>query len=182
MQRQRVAVWGVALVCLLAAVATSYAAEKKAREATINSDTMVYNWKKDTFEFTGNCRAELKGDDQASMSGAKITGKFTKGGSSVSEIIAYGPVRFDITTQPDDEGVSRHITAQCKGNGTFSAATKTIRLTGGAEAIMTTVPMDPNIEPAKFSGAEVIINLATYDLTVQGGVHLQVQLPAESVE
>jgi len=158
------------------------AVEKKTQNVTIKAQKMVYNWKSDTLEFWGKCQAEVSGPDKAVMSAEKITGKFRDGGNKVGQIIAAGPVHFDITTSPDTDGLRRHITADCKGQAIYEGVKRTMTLTGGAEAFLTTVPTTARDKPATFAGETVVIDLKTFEISVEGGVHFEIEIPAEAPE
>ena len=167
-----------ALASLLLAAAVALGAEKKTDQADIRAERFTYHWDSNLWEFTGNCRVEIKGADQATMTAPKMTGKFTEKGTQVSEITAAGPARFDVTTQKTPDGVQRRIVAGCAGEAVYSGATRIVTLTGGAEAEMTVVPADPDAAPTKFSAERLVINLQT--LTVEGeNVHIEAEIPAE---
>ncbi len=172
---------GIGALCVLTAVVAASAVEKSTRNADIFSDTFTYDWKKNVFEFIGNCRVEVKGPDRATMTAPRMTGKLGQKGAQLAQITAPGPVHFEVTTKKDADGLQRRIVAACAGQAVFEGETSTITLTGGAEAQMTTIPATPDIEPAKFTGDKLIINLKTF--TVQGErVHFEVELPPETAE
>jgi hypothetical protein len=149
----------------VAAGATAYAQGGKpsVQQAVIDSDRYKYNWKDNTFEFLGNCKVEIKGPDRAVMNSPKMVGKAGKG-NQISQITATGPVRFDITTAKDEEGVQRIIRAACAGSATYRGGDRIVTLSGGAEAGMTTVPEDPNIQPGKLTAGTLTINLDTFEI------------------
>ncbi len=172
---------GLISLALLGACMAALAAQTKTQQALITCDKKaVYNWKTGELVFSGNCRVEIKGEDKATMTTEQLSGKFSPDGSSVVKLTAAGPVHFDITTAPDENGVKRLITAECKGQALFMGQERQVRLTGGAEALMETLPKQPNVDPAKLTGKEIVIDLDTFDVTVEGPVFMQVDIPSSS--
>jgi len=171
------------LLCLLLAMAAVAAdrVQKSAQSADVFSDKFIYKWDKNLFEFTGNCRVEIKGPDSATMVAPKMTGKLAGNSNQITEITAIGPVKFDILTKKDEQGVQRMIKAGCAGEAVYTGGTKVVTLGGGAEAVMTTIPQDPDMQPAMFTGNKLVINLT--DFTITGdNVHIEMQVPAEALE
>lgn len=154
---------------LLAAVAVMAAQEMKTQQAVVTADVMKYNWKANTWYFNGNCRVDVAGPDKAMLTAPKMTGKVGKGGTQLNEIVASGPVSFDVTVRADESGVQRRIVASCKGQAVFTGVAKTITLTGGAQGQMTSIPAEPETGPAVFSGETVTINLADFTVEVSKG-------------
>ena len=164
---------------LLLSCACSLAAEKQTQQATITATRKAtYNWKSGEVEFSGNCRVEIKGEDRSLMTSERLSGKFSADGNQIVRITASGPVHFDITGAKDAEGRQRIITADCKGDAQFLGDSRIVKLTGGAEAVMSTVPQPPNTQPAKLTGQTIILDLNTFDVTVEGPVHMEVEIPA----
>ena len=180
MQRRRLAV-AICLALAVGAVAIATAVEKETQEAKITAEKLKANWGTGVWEFTGNCRAEIKGPDKGIMTAPKMTGKFDKSASRVSKITAAGPVSFDITTRKDAEGVQRKIIAKCTGEAVYEGATRTVTLTGKPEVVMTTIPSEPGVRPATFTGSKLIINLKA--LTIEGDdVDFNFEFPAATTE
>ena len=166
MMTRALVVAGLACMLLAAAMVTADAQSGKpsVQQATITANKWVYNWKNKTFEFTGNVRVEVKGPDHAVMNSPKMTGKTKGGGNQIYEISAVGPVKFDITTAKDEEGVQRMIRAACAGGAVYRGGDKVVTLSGGAEAVMTTIPEDPSIQPGKMTASTLTINLDTFEI------------------
>ena len=169
----------VTLVAALALAAA--AAEKKTDKADIWSDKFIYHWDTNLWEFIGNCRVEIKGPDKATMKAPKLRGKLTKRGTQLEQITASGPVQFDVLTRKDAEGVQRKIVASCDRDAVYDAGARTVTLTGGAVAEMTTIPQQGDAGPTRFTADRLIINLKT--LQVEGdNVHIEAEIPVESEE
>lgn len=182
-QRRKLAV-GLLVVGLLVALGVAGAQTPKPKRtlqpASVDADKGTYDWQKHQWTFTGNCVVRIEGPDKATMEAPSMTGKTGSNANEISEIIASGPVSFTVVTRKDDQGNQRLIKAGCKGNGVYSGAQRVVTLTGGAEAVMTMIPQDPEAQPTKFTGNSLTINLE--DNTVGGDhVHIEMQVPAESV-
>ncbi|NSW57640.1 MAG: hypothetical protein HPY44_16640 [Armatimonadetes bacterium] len=163
---------------LLITSGLALAAEKQTQQATITANRKAtYNWKTGEIEFSGGCRVEIKGEDKSVMTSERISGKFSADGNRIERITASGPVHFDITEAKDTEGRQRIITADCKGDAQFLGDSRIVKLTGGAEAVMSTIPQPPNSQPAKLTGQTIIIDMNTFDVTVEGPVHMEVEIP-----
>jgi lipopolysaccharide export system protein LptA len=159
-----------ALILAGLAVGTVALAEtRRTDKADINADKLVYNFANNTWEFTGNVTVDVKGPDKATMSAPRMSGKLGKSGSQLNEVVAYGPVQFAITLQPDADGVQRRITATCTGQALYTGAASTIVLVGGAEGQMVTLPQQPDASPATFKGDKITINLADSTIEMEKG-------------
>lgn len=165
------------LVAVVIAAAVATAAEKKTDQADIRADKMVYRWDTNTWEFTGNVRVEIKGPDKALLTAPKMTGKLAQKATQITEIKAVGPVRFEVTTQKDADGIQRRIVATGTGDAVYTGTTRVIALTGGAQAEMTTLPPEPDVQPTRFQAEQLTINLKSF--TVEGeNVHIEAEVPA----
>jgi len=169
----------VALACLVLTMAAFSASEKKTQNANIScEENFTYNWKTGLIVFRGDCRLEVKGPEKAILTTQRLSAKFGQGNNRVDSVTAQGPVHFDVTTEPDAEGVRRHITADCRGEATFDGKARVVKLTGGAEAVMMPVPAPPGTQPAKLSGPVIEINLATSEMNIEGSFYGEFEIPA----
>ena len=172
------------LVCVgLSAAGGVYAQGGKptVQSADITSDKWTYNWKTKTFTFTGNCRVEVKGPDHAVMTAPNMTGKASGSGNQITEIVASGPVQFDITTAKDEKGVQQIINAACAGQAVYRGGDKKVTLAGGAEAVMATNPADPNVEPARMTATTLTISLVDFEIGGDG-LHIDMQFAPQDVK
>jgi lipopolysaccharide export system protein LptA len=151
---------------------------KKAQQADITSDKFTYDWGRNQFVFTGNCRVDIKGPDKATLHAPRMVGKVGAKSSQIAEITASGPVSFDIVTQKDAEGSQRHIVATCSGNATYNGATRLVTLNGGAQATMTSLPVDPDVQPTRFTGDKLVVDFGANQITGEN-VHFEVEVPAQ---
>ena len=172
----------IMLACMgLGAAGTALAQGGKpnVQSADITSDKCVYKWKDRTFEFTGNVRVEVLGPDHAVMTAPKMVGK-AAGNNQITELTATGPVKFDITTAKDDQGVQRIISAASAGGAVYHGGSKLITMIGGAEAVMTTNPADPDVEPAKFTATTLNISLQDFAMSGEGFHAVMQFVPGET--
>lgn len=178
-RRQFATVIALPLVALCM-VALAAAVEKQTSEANITADKFKANVSTGVWEFTGNCRVEIKGPDKGFMTAPRVLGTFDRAGSQVTEIKAFGPVNFDMTTRKDAEGVQRRIVARCTDQAVYAGAARTITLTGNPEAAVSTIPSPPDAKPATFTGRKLIITLKD-EITIEGeGVKFDVEFPPET--
>ena len=175
MRAKLMIVTGLVAVAMAAGIVGVYAqgAKPKVQSADITSEKWSYNWKTKTFTFTGNCRVEVRGPDHAVMTAPKMTGKAAGAASQITEIVATGPVKFDITTAKDEKGVQQIINAACAGQAVYRGGDKVVTLAGGAEAVMATNPADPDVEPAKMTATALTISLDDFEI---GGDNLHINM------
>lgn len=180
-RRTLCAVIALPLVALCMA-APAAGVEKQTSEANITADKFKANVSTGVWEFTGNCRVEIKGPDAGFMTSPRVVGQFDRAGSQVTEIKAFGPVNFDVTTRKDAEGVQRRIVARCTEQAVYAGAARTITLTGNPEATMSTIPSPPEAKPATFTGRKLIITLAD-EITFEGeGITLVTEFLPETTQ
>ena len=173
----RVALAGLVVVMLLSVAIQAVAVERQTAQANIKADRFKANIGTGEWEFSGNCRVEIKGPDNAVMTAPRVTGRFDRSGSQVVEIRATGPVDFDVTTRRDSEGVQRRIVAKATTSAVYSAAARTITLSGSPQAAVSTIPSPPDVRPATFSGRTLVVRLDD-EVTIEGeGVVFDVELP-----
>ncbi len=166
----------IAFLCGL--LSTAWAAEQKLRDANLSADKLKFNYSKKTIEMTGNCRVSIKNSDQAMMLAPKITANLDRKTSQLQGVTATGPVMFVITPKKDADGVTHKIDAQAKGAATYDSARRLVTLSGGATATIITLPEEPGVEPTRFTGKSLTLNLDTFDIEGEE-VEIQAQLPAE---
>ena len=98
------------LALLVLAMASAQEVRQQIDEyAEITSDKVTMNWVKKTWAFTGNVKVTVTGPDKAEMTAPKMTGEVEGKTNTISKIVAPGPVRFDITTRPDEAGARQKI-------------------------------------------------------------------------
>jgi lipopolysaccharide export system protein LptA len=178
MKTRRLMALGLGLVLLSLCVAVAAQVVKKAQQADITSEKFTYDWAKNQFVFSGNCRVDIKGPDKATLNAPRMVGKVASKSSQISEIAASGPVSFDIVTARDSEGNQRHIVATCSGSAVYNGATRLVTLNGGAQATMTTLPLDPSVQPTRFTGDKLVVDFGANEITGEN-VHFEVEVPAQ---
>ncbi len=166
------------LVVLCGVLPAARAAEQKLRDANLSADKLKFNYSKKTIEMTGNCRVSIKNADQAMMLAPRITASLDRKTSQLQGVTATGPVMFVITPKKDADGVTRKIDAQAKGAASYDSAKRLVTLSGGATATIITLPEEPGLEPTRFTGKSLTLNLDTFDIEGEE-VEIQAQLPAE---
>lgn len=159
-------------------LATASAAEQKLRDASLSADKLKFNYSKKTIEMTGNCRVSIKNADQAMMLAPRITASLAPKTNQLQGVTASGPVKFVITPKKDADGVTHKIDAQARGAATYDSAKRLVTLSGGATATIVTLPEEPGIEPTRFTGKTLTLNLDSFDIEGEE-VEIQAQLPAE---
>ncbi len=140
-------------------------AGKQTQTADITSQTMSFNWNTNTFEFTGNAKVIMAGLYDATVTGPKMVVQLTSKGDRVKQLVTHGPVRFELVSKPDANGVRRRVIATAKDRAEYSEITQKIVLRGNAEATIVTLPETPESQRAHFTGDVMEADLGTGLLT-----------------
>ena len=151
-------------------------AQKRTQSADITADVMTFNWTSNAFEFTGNAHAVLKGAYEAVVTAPKMAVKLTAKSDKVDSLVASGPVRFELVSEPDEQGVRHKVVATAQDRAEYSEVNQKLVLRGNAEATITALPEAPDAQRAHFTGDVMEANLATSQLTVTKA-HMQVTSP-----
>jgi lipopolysaccharide export system protein LptA len=149
-------------------------AEQKTQTADIKAHLSTFNWKSNVYVFSGaytgdpsgNTIAILHGDYDATVYAPKMTFTLPPKGQKVGTLTATGPVRFEILTPPDQQGLRTKIVATATDSATYSEVTQKLMLKGNADATITRLPESPDTPNAHITGDEIDANLQTGDMTV----------------
>ena len=155
----------LAALVLVSAAATAQQV-KKARNATITSQSMELDWNSGEVEFVGNVKFVLTGDVNADMTAPRVSVKLTPKGDRVLSAVAHGPVQFTIVPQANAQGQRRKIVASAQDSATYSADTDLVKLVGGAVADMMPLEGATAAETMHFTGQSITANLKTNRLSV----------------
>jgi lipopolysaccharide export system protein LptA len=150
--------------------------EKKTQSVDLTADLGTFNWATNIHEFSGHVHAVLTGAYAATVDAPKMTFKLTPKGNQVDDLVAYGPVRFVIITQPNASGVQYKVVATATDRATYSESNQTLVLKGNADATITSLPESPDAQTAHFTGDEIDADLANSLMTVTQA-HMQVSSP-----
>jgi len=153
----------------------------QSQTAEIQGDTGIFNWVTGEFSLTGNVKVQIRGANEASMTAPKMTGKITQSGTKLMSLTAYGPVRMEIITRPDEQGNPGRITATANDKAVYAENTQKIVLHGGAVADYLSLPEGPQSRRAHFTGDEIEADLRTDTLAVTKA-HITVQSPLKPPE
>lgn len=156
-------------------------AQKRTQSADITAETATYNWSKNTFDFSGNAHAVLKGTYDAVVKAPKMLVKLTAKGDQVESLTANGPVRFELISEPDEQGARHKVIATAQERAEYSEVSQKLVLRGNAEATITPLPETADGQRAHFTGEVMEANLATSELTVTKA-HMQVTSPLPPAE
>lgn len=154
------------LVALLVSAVAPAQQVKKARNATITSQSMELDWNTGEVEFIGNVKMVLTGDINADLTAPRVSVKLTPKGDRVLSAIARGPVHVTIVTAPNAAGQRRKIVASAQQEATYNAVTQQVHMTGEAVADMVPLEGAPGPESVHFTGQSIVANLLTSRLTV----------------
>jgi lipopolysaccharide export system protein LptA len=164
-------------------------AEKKTQTADITSHIMKFNWTSNVYVFTGSYAGDpngdttaiLHGDYDATVNAPKMTFTLPPKGQKVGTLTATGPVRFEIITPPDAQGLRTKVVATAADSAIYSEADRTLKLKGNADATITRLPETPDAQSAHFTGDEIDANLKDSEMTVTQA-HLTVTGPLSTVQ
>ena len=150
-------------------------AEKVTQSADITSDTMSFNWNTNAFEFAGNAKVVMVGPYQATITGPKMNVELTKD-NRVKQMLARGPVKFDLISPPDKDGVRNHIVATADDSAEYSEVTQKIVLRGNAQTTIISLPETADSRRVYFTGDVMEADLGTGTMTVTKA-HMQASTP-----
>lgn len=177
--------WPLTLLALVAGIAGGQYV-KRGNIATVQAEQLEYDWETGDTKMTGNCRVDIKGDYDATMTtpALVITTDIEK--AQVLSFEATGPVTFDIVTRPTDGKRSR-IQARCSDSATFSEETMLAVMKGDAHAEVTSLPRAESVQSAVYDGDSMTIDLKNHKIKLSQA-HLKVEMapaaggPAEGTE
>ncbi len=165
MRRVATAVMAVAVI----AGALSVAAGQQVRRTetgTVTADLIEYDFGTNDFTATGNAHVTILGRHNAQIRAPKLTMDLSDQLDRILRLEAAGPVRFEVVTAPDDEGLRRQIEASATQSAVYVDETQTVTLTGDAVADVRTLP-EGEVEAARFEGQSIVVNLAKSTLSVR---------------
>ena len=154
-----------ALAALLAAGATGQQT-RTTETGKVTADLIEYDFGRHAFTATGNTHVTIDGRHQAEIRAPSLSMDLSQNMDQIRLIEARGPVRFEVLTAPDENGIRRRIDASANQSATYRQADETVVLAGNARANVTSVPAD-GADAAQFSGESIVVNLATSTLSVR---------------
>ena len=171
-------IWVLAGLLLVSCLAWAQNS-KKTQSADIKGDGSVFNWNTNELTLTGSVSVQITSANATTMTAPKMTAKFSKAMDLILNLVASGPVRLEIITAPDADGVRSRMTATCTDKAEYSETTQKIVLHGGAVADYVSLPEGPESRTAHFTGDEIEANLNTSELTVLN-THIRVSSPLKA--
>jgi len=163
----------LALAIGLAVTVALAQATKRTQTAVITADDLVYDWETDIFEFTGNCRVQISGPDEATMTAPKMIVELNEKADRVKILRTVGKTHFSVLTAPNNKGQRRRIEASSNNGATYNETTQKVVLSGGAVADMTMVPPDERVHAVHFKGERITADLNTKQIKVSQA-HMEV--------
>ena len=157
----------VAIVACVSALAVATAQQVKRTETgTVTAELIEYDFGNNDFKATGNVVVDIDGKHQAKMFAPTLSMDLNQDLDRILSLVATGPVRFEVLTAPDSDGLRRKILASCGSRAAYDAAAQTIVMSGGAKADVSTLPAG-NAEAAHFTGDSITVNLRTSMLSIK---------------
>ena len=172
----------IVLLATIAALAVtgSMALGQQARRtqtAEIKAAELVYEWDKNEWEFTGDCKVTIAGGYDGQITAPRMSVKLSPKLDEIVHLIAHGPVKFYFLTQPNSEGIRYSINASAQSQALYREADQTIELSGGAQADLVAVGVEG--QTARFVGQKITANLKTSRLTVDDA-NVKIQTPIQN--
>ncbi len=149
----------------------------KTNTAEVSADNLVVDWDSGRLEFSGHCKVIINAGHQAEMTATKMVVQLNDQANRIDSLIAYGPVNFNVITEPNSQGLRRKIVASAQSQATYSEATQVVALSGGAQADMSTLGISG--ATAHFTGQTITANLKTSKLSVDDA-NLMVKTPVKN--
>jgi lipopolysaccharide export system protein LptA len=165
--------WPLTALVLVAAVGVGQQV-RRGNVATIQAEQLEYDWETGDTKMTGNCRVDIKGDYDATMTTPALTFKTDIEKAQVLSFEASGPVNFDILTRPSNGKRSR-ILARCSDSATFSEQTMLVVMQGDAHAEITSLPRTETLQSAVYDGDSMTIDLKNHKVKLSQA-HLKVEM------
>ena len=164
---------GLALACITIAalaVCTVVIGQQVKRTATaeLRFGELEWNWDTNVIEMTGNCSVNVRDRHTAKVEAPSMTVRINKQLDIVEHLVAPGPVKFEVLTAPNREGIRRKIVGSCTDKATYEEEKQVFQLQGNAVADVTTLP-EGSVEAAHLSGQAITANLKTSSITVSRG-------------
>ncbi len=157
----------IAIVAGVSALGVAMAQQVKRTETgAVTADLIEYDFANNDFKATGNVIVNIDGTHQGKMFAPALSMDLNQDLDRIVSLVATGPVKFEVLTAPDTNGLRRKIVASCGKRATYDANTQTIVMTGGAKADVSTLPAG-NAEAAHFTGDSITVNLLTSTLSVK---------------
>ncbi len=174
-------VWPLVLLVLMLVAAVAVGQQiKRGNVATIQAEQLEYDWETGDTKMTGNCRVDIKGDYDATMTTPALVFRTDIETAQVLSFEATGPVTFDILTRPTDGKRSR-IQARCSDSATFSEETMLAIMKGNAHAEITRLPRAESVQSVVYNGDSLTIDLRNHKIHFSGA-HLEVEMAPETGE
>jgi hypothetical protein len=168
----------MALVLVLAAAATVSQQVLRGNVATIQAKELEVDWETGSTKMTGDCRVDIKGDYEATMTTPALVFTTDIEKAQVLSFEATGPVSFDILTRPTNGKRSR-IVARCSDSATFSEQTMLVVMKGNAHAEITGVPRVESVKSAVYDGESMTIDLKNHTIKL-AQAHLEVEMAPQA--
>ena len=168
------------LILLLAAAIAVSQHVKRGSAATIQADRLQYDWETGDSEMSGNCRVDIKGEYEATMTASSVLVKTDIEKAQVLFFEARGPVDFDILTMPANGKRSR-IQARCSNSATFSEQTMLVVMKGDVHAEIDGVPKVETVQSAVYDGDSMTIDLENHTIDLVPA-HLNIEMAPAAAE
>jgi len=164
---------GLAVACITVAALAACAGVigqqvKRTATAELGFGELEWNWDTNVIEMTGNCWVNVKDRHTAKLEAPSMTVQINDEVNRVEKLVAAGPVKFEVLTVPNREGIRRKIVGSCTDKATYEEQQQLFQLQGNAVADVTTLP-EGNVEAAHLAGQVITANLKTSKITVSRG-------------
>ncbi len=155
----------IALAAMLLAVAAAQQT-RRTETGTVTAAEFEWDFANNKFLATGDVVVNIAGRHQAQLRAPQVSLDMNDTMNRIVRAVASGPVRLELLTAPDANGLRRKIIATCGGRATYEAGSDTVTMSGGAQADVTTLP-EGKVEAAHLKGDSITVNLRDSKMSVK---------------
>lgn len=169
MKRITIAALIVMLAASLLTVAVAQQQTRETQTGKLEYGELVWDFENNTFVITGSpALLSVRGMHDAELRSPRINVNASAGLTEIHGAVASGPVRLNMLTAPDNNGVQRRIHATCRDRATYDQGAATVRMTGNVVAEIITLP-ETGEEAAHLQSEEITVDLRASTLTATSG-------------
>ncbi len=161
------------MIALLAAtmltVAPAQQQTRKTRTGKVTFNELVWDFENNTIVITGQpAQLCVEGLHDAELRAPRINVDADEQLTRIHGAVATGPVRLNMLTAPDTNGVRRRINATCQQKATYDQGSATVTMVGDVVADIVTLP-ESEEEAAHLESQQITVDLRTSTLTASPG-------------
>jgi lipopolysaccharide export system protein LptA len=154
----------------LGTLTVAYAQQtRKTETGKVVFDELEWDFENNTIVITGSpALLSVEGMHDAQLRAPRINVNADAQLTQIHGAVATGPVRLNMLTAPDTNGVRRRIEATCQQRATYSQGEATVTMVGTVVADIITLPQT-EAEAAHLESEKITVDLRASTLTASPG-------------